>query len=763
MALVGRDPAFADRDRMLYAHSFEGRPEQDWEPLDRHLAEVGALAREFADIVGAGGWGYLAGLWHDLGKVRPEFQARLRGAREQVEHAGLGAALAESKHPWRGLPVAFAIAGHHSGLANHRARLESELAPLDERLERARPLLSLLDGTNTEALRDAGLPALPEWIERLAHAPGTRAEKAQRVRLALEFFTRFLTSALVDADRLCTERFMQPGLVRETPHEPLSDLNARLDAELARIQRLATPDSAVNQARRAVLLACQERAADAPGLFTLTVPTGGGKTLAAMSFGLRHALQHGLRRVFMVIPFTSIIEQNAAVYRRALGPDAVIEHHTNFDEAAATDESPEREVRRRFAVENWDAPVIVTTSVQFLETLFTNHPSRLRKLHNIARSAVVFDEVQTLPPHLLAPILDALGQLRDYYGCSLVLSTATPPALARVSHRPVGLTGLREIVPKAFGLARTLKRVRVRWPTSPTEITTWDALAGQLVQFPQVLTIVHRRDDARVLTERLPAEGRFHLSALMCPAHRSRVLAEARQALRQGQICRLVATQIIEAGVDIDFPVVYRALAGLDSLAQAAGRCNREGRLRDEQGKPSPGAFVVFRAETRPPAGVLRLAQQATEHLLAADGEGLDLHDPVTCERFFDTFYCLTEPDPRGIQTSRREWNFATVAHDFRLIDDDTAPVIVPWGDGAERIEAYRRTPGRDTRRALQPYVVSLPRRQVAALQAVGAIDQVDPSVAAVAAGPALKGYTEAFGLDVSALSGQLEPESFIY
>jgi CRISPR-associated endonuclease/helicase Cas3 len=743
---------------VLYAHSVDGRPESDWEPLEAHLTQVAHLAARFAGAFRASDWGWLVGLWHDVGKVLPDFQARLRGAALQVEHAGLGAALADSRKGVLRSAVAFAIAGHHAGLCNESTGTSTGQAPLSDRLRRSRELLPALSAL-APAIRDAEIPPPPAWLEDMAQAPAAAEERRRRVRRSAEMFTRFIFSALVDADRLATERFFDPKPSREQPWPALEMISARLDEHLANLRAKCDATTAVNVRREEVLRACQLRATDPAGTFTLTVPTGGGKTLAAMSFALRHALANGHRRVIVVIPYTSIIEQNAAIYRDALGNDAVVEHHTNFDEESAHEESVERETRRRWATENWDAPIIVTTSVQFLETLFTNRPSKGRKLHNVARSVVVMDEVQTLPPEFLAPILDGLDELREHYGCSVVLSTATPPSLVATPARPFGLRGVTEIIANPGELASALRRVAVRWPEVAGEATTWDALAGQLVRHAQVLTVVHRRKDARLLAEQLPPAGRFHLSASMCPAHRTAVLSKVRARLLDRETCRLVSTQLVEAGVDIDFPVVFRALAGLDSLAQAAGRCNREGRLCDESGEMKLGEFVVFRAETDPPPGVLRRARDVMQILLAGRGDSLDIQDPVTCQTFFDALYSVSDLDVKGIQTSRRHWNFADVGSDFRLIDDYTRPLVIPWGESRARVDAYRRYPCRETRRGLQPFVVTVRPSDFGLLTASGAVEQLDDAVYALTE-TFQDRYSEEFGLQFD--EAPVDPIRFI-
>lgn len=725
----------------FYAHTRADQDESTWEGLEEHLKGVADCAGKFAQAFGAASWGHAAGLWHDLGKFRPEFQARLHGDRTQVEHAGVGAALAITKHASRGIPIAFAVAGHHSGLANRKLQGDSDRTPLFERVNNNLSVLDDLSAIVPPAIALVELPQLPDW---LANRPASDARS-----LSAEMFVRFLFSALVDADRLCTERFLDPGKRNAIACDSLATLSHHLDRTIESVAACSDSTSRVNQVRAKVLSACRTAADQPQGVFSLTVPTGGGKTLSAMSFALRHGVRHDLRRVIVVIPYTSIIEQNAKVYANALGAENVIEHHSNLDEAKAYEQSSEIELRRRLAAENWDAPVVVTTTVQFFESLFSAHPSRCRKLHNIANSVILLDEVQTLPPNLLLPILDGLQELTRHYGCSVVLSTATPPALSQ-PHLSFGLAGVEEIILNPASLAAELRRVAVAWPEAG-EVVSYATVAASMATHPQVLAIVHLRKDARHLVELLPPVGRHHLSALMCPAHRLKVLAAVKRALDAGETCRVVSTQLVEAGVDIDFPVVYRALAGLDSLAQAAGRCNREGRLMDENGQPAPGQFIVFRAETKPPPGVLRMALEGTEGLLATHEDRLDLLAPSTFAEFFRGLYLRSDVDVEGIQTKRRDFNFADVEAAFRMIEDYTIPVVVPYdGDAVQRVDRYRHRPTRENRRALQPYIVQVALSHLRALSDVGAIDRIDDVVTALTE-PFHSLYDQVLGLRINA------------
>lgn len=723
-----------------YAHTVADRPECEWEPLLDHLALTARLARAHAAAFGSADWGELAGWWHDLGKYQPEFQARLRGSREQVDHAFAGAALALSRGE-TALPLAFGIAGHHAGLANLQVQGDTRQRPLTMRLRAERGQLTALLPLLPPELANRPLPPFPVFLPTGSAVSASGAEQARR---RIELWTRFLFSALVDADFLATEAFHDPG--KRAPargFHGITALRRRLDAHLAGF----ASDGPVNRLRACVLADCRAAAESTPGLFSLTVPTGGGKTLSSMAFALEHAERHGLRRVIVVIPYTSIIEQNARVYRDVFGEGNVVEHHSAVDEAERMRENGEAEVRRRLAAENWDAPVVVTTNVQFFESLFANQPSRCRKLHNVARSVIVLDEAQTIPADFLNCCLDALRELVDVYGCSVVLSTATQPALQRREALPAGLEGVREIVREPGALSQALRRVAVRWPEGE-EPTPYTELAERIAAHRQVLAVVHLRKDARTLAKLFTKGDCLHLSALMCPAHRTAVLDEVRGRLRRRERCRLVATQLIEAGVDVDFPVVYRALAGLDSLAQAAGRCNREGKL-ERDGAPARGEFIVFRAETSPPPGNLRIGLETTVSMLRRYGDRLDFSDAAFLDEYFRSFYAKCRPDAKAVQPERALLNFATVAQKVKLIEDGyQQPVVVPWGEGPGRAEAFRAGPNRATQRALQPYIVQVPEFSLNALRTAGAVEWVHESVYVLTT-PFEHLYDEHFGLAV--------------
>ena len=505
----------------------------------------------------------------------------------------------------------------------------------------------------------------------------------------------------------------------------------------------------INVQRKNVLDACRESAITKTGYFSLTVPTGGGKTLSGMSFALNHAVENKMKRVIVVIPYTSIIEQNASVYAEVFGRENVIEHHSNID--------PEKDTERnRLASENWDAPIIVTTNVQFFESLYANKNSRLRKLHNISTSVIILDEVQSLPPGLLYPILDAIQELREHYGCSVVLSTATQPALKKRKSFMCGLDTVREIIPGVMKLSQNLARVNIEWETG--RVMEYSDISERILKenMQRVLVVTHKRKDARVLAGLLP-ENTYHLSASMCPSHRKDTLNKVKEELlkNESSTVQVVSTQLIEAGVDIDFPIVFRALAGLDSISQTAGRCNREG--KDVNG----GRLIVFRAPTEPPAGVLRLGKGITESLLNSsesdgvlrgDDGSLDLTAPAIYDTYFRLFYSGVQLDGAGVQNARVSLDFPEVAKRFRMIDNATYPVVVPYKDAYYKLEIVRAKfkPSRDDFRSLQPFIVQIYSQEFQALNNIGALGSIHEKAFWYLSPPYERLYGERFGLDVS-------------
>jgi CRISPR-associated endonuclease/helicase Cas3 len=425
-----------------------------------------------------------------------------------------------------------------------------------------------------------------------------------------------------------------------------------------------------------------------------------------MGFGVRHAKSHNKDRVIVALPYTSIIEQNAKVYRDIFGDDAVLEHHSAVRAEAEPGEEAPPERWRRLAAQNWDAPVVVTTTVQLLESLFSNHNGRLRKLHRLANSVAILDEVQTLPPRLLETTLEGLRELEAHYGTSVLLCTTMQPALMERPRFPEGLDDVTEIVPDPSRLYDDLRRVE--YDVQVDDAWTWTDLADELGDHTQVMAVLNTKDDAAAVLDELPDDPLvLHLSTRLCGAHRQRVLAEVRRRLKEDVPIRLVATQVVEAGADLSFPRVLRALGPLDSIIQAAGRCNREGE-RDT------GRVTVFEADGGgTPPGTYRTGRDIARRLLRTD-DAFDLHDPAAPRRYFQELYDAPALDPNDVQGLRAEFQFAQGAEQYRLIEDDTTPMVVNYGDGWQILDGVLSTVEhvgfvhRSDWRRLQPYAVSL-------------------------------------------------------
>ena len=730
---------------MQYAHSLRERDEADWELLSVHLAEVGDRAAEFAARFGAEEIAQAAGLLHDIGKCSDQYQKYIRGRAPSPDHSTAGAQVAARRYASLdqvvfGRLIAFAVAGHHAGLADGTG---GSAATLDARLAKAVPHY---DGW------EAQTHGLPERLRaRLPFKLGRKSDPGY----SLAFLGRMLFSCLVDADFLATERFYAQAVgekIQRGDHAPLSVLQARMNEYMTCLIQKAKPGP-IDGLRADILAHAREKAALAPGLFTMTVPTGGGKTLASLAFALDHAVRHELERIIYVIPYTSIIEQTARVFREALGEEDVLEHHGNVDWEHASREDPGQaddegsnglHKLRRMA-ENWDVPVVVTTAVQFFESLHAARPSRCRKLHNLARSVVILDEAQTLPVHLLRPCIAAIDELAANYGASVVLCTATQPALKRQD----GFTGGldipedRELATNPEELYRSLRRVKVEYAGRVSDAV----IAARFAETERMLCIVNSRKHAQDLFGMISGlSGARHLTTLMCPLHRRAMLADIRTALAAERPVRLVSTSLIEAGVDLDFPEVWRGETGLDSLAQAAGRCNREGKL-------PVGRTVLFEAADHKLPPVFRQPVDAMKEALRHHGE-----DPLGLEavqQYFRTLYWAKGEDALDAakldgerypiiaavkesfdaRSLKIDTPFASIAAAFHIIEDTMDPVIVPWRGGSDLDEvpnllaALRfaaRPPGAVLRR-LQQFTVLVPVRARLAMIASGAVQPVSP------------------------------------
>ncbi|MDY0297830.1 MAG: CRISPR-associated helicase Cas3' [Acidobacteriota bacterium] len=690
---------------VLFARSVQGKDDLYWQTLDNHLESVASLAKKFSEPFKVGTLGEICGLLHDLGKATIEFQTDvLRKGERGVDHSTCGAQWAEKNlSAGLGRMVGYTVAGHHTGLldgdhgakndGSYRARLEKDIEPVDP----------------------SDVPI---------RIPGSLSIEKDSLNVSSGFqvsmLIRMLFSTLVDADRLDAEAFSHPERsAMRSQWSELSEMKERLFSYLESLISVSKR-TLVNRKRQQVLNDCIHAAELPPGLFSLTVPTGGGKTLSSLAFALSHAIRHGMRRVIYVIPYTSIIEQNAAVFRKVLGTDSVLEHHTGFipTKETETDESKVWE----FAVENWDAPLVVTTNVQFFETLFSARPGKCRKLHNIANSVVILDEAQMLPPKLLRPSLEALKELARRYSTSIVLCTATQPAVQQSDDFPGGLEGVREIASDPKELQFALERVAVEQIGKRTD----NEIAERMGQLPQVLTITSSRRQAREIFElQNDRNGAFHLSGLMYPAHRTRQITRIRDRLASNKVCRVVSTQLVEAGVDLDFPIVFRAMSGLDSLAQAAGRCNREGKL-------DKGRLYVFDSEYRSFDSFLARCADTGREVLGSHCE-----DPLSLEAVKDYFRLLfwkigEKLDHHRILSqfnaglARGFFPFREVESVFRLIEQTQSSLIIPAPENEHLIQALRDEPDNiGNIRRIQQYTVSVFDSQMRSLN--GVVEYLDP------------------------------------
>ncbi len=675
----------------FYAHSLENLPPDKWQPLEEHLKNVAELAACFAKTFGGDKWAYLAGLWHDLGKYSLEFQAKLLiengietdlPRQGRVIHSEAGGHLASLKG-WKGIDrlLSWLIMGHHAGLADYSPD-EAGSKALSVKMRHPERSQKILEN-------------VPSWIK---DQPIPRQQIPPKA--SPSFFIRMLFSCLVDADFLDTERFMQKSRHERRLHSFPTLLSLR-DSLMAFLSELtaSAPKTKVNQIRKRVLERCVKMAKTEPSVFTLTVPTGGGKTFSSLAFALNHAVAHGKDRIIYVIPYINIIEQTARVFREIPGfEEAVLEHHSNLTTDTEEDESRHWQ---RLLTENWDAPIIVTTAVQFFESLYSNRPGKCRRLHNIVNSVVIFDEAQSMPQSYLRPVVFAIKELFSFYKVTPLFCTATQPVLTRskgidfdfkegFDQEPI------ELAENPQDMSRALKRVTYHILSgSNSKALRLEELAGQIQnEKDSLLCIVNRKDDARRLFRLIQNGDTYHLSTNMCPEHRENVLNEVKGRLKsKSGTTRLVSTSLVEAGVDMDFPVVFRAMAGLDSIIQAAGRCNREGKLRDK------GRVIVFLPEKQP-AYVKAPASVAKEFL--ASSEKLNaISLPSTVRRYFKKlFWQLGHEymDSKGILRllcgSGMNYYFQTASERFQLIDDSwQQTVIVPYGDVWDVISEMTKKP----------------------------------------------------------------------
>ena len=680
-----------------YAHVRESANDnKKYQTVAQHLTGTAELCRGFAAAFGADADGELAGLAHDIGKCTEEFQNRLLNDSPIVDHATAGAMACAV---WGSRYVSACVAGHHGGLQDFG---NMRTARRDDGTFYGR----LLKGREEGCLEHCGESGVALPMATISAAQGLNTLQAS-------FWTRMLYSCLVDADFLDTERFMNG----ERDRGGCDDMAALLARLRAYIEPWQTPTTELNRLRCEILNTCMEAGRKPKGVYTLTVPTGGGKTVASLAFALRHAVEHGMQRVIYVIPYTSIIDQNAQVFRDILGSGNVLEHHSGvqFD---LSDGAAAEDVRKALATENWDMPVVVTTAVQLFESMYAARSSRCRKLHNLANSVIIFDEAQMLPLPHLRPCVAAMASLAEQFHSTVVLCTATQPSLDDLLHTYAPDRPVTELCPQTAALYDRFRRVTFRRVGTLTDEALAEHLGGQR----QVLCIVNSRKAAQSLYALLPPEGSYHLSTLMIPAQRQALLVEIRERLRRDEPCRVVSTSLIEAGVDVDFPAVYRELAGLDSVMQAAGRCNREGK------RPADESVVTIFERTELPPLLFQTAIGAAREALEEDREPAA---PETMARYFHSLRGLTGDalDKQGVIKAFTqgiegcEFPFRTVAETFHLIDQNTYTVYIPYGEGATLLRQLQDGEcSKGLYRKLGRYAVSVYDKHFQALHHAGAL-----------------------------------------
>lgn len=685
---------------MFLAHiTKDGRGEQT---ILAHLEGTAELAGSFAEAFGCREWGYGCGLLHDIGKYSLRFQERLHGGRV-TDHSTAGALELFRRRDCAGYVGAYCIAGHHSGLldgGNPSVDCAGD-ATLMGRMQKEPEDYQVFQ-------TEVNMPAFPDPPVRVLGKGG----------FTLSFLIRMLYSCLVDADFLDTENFMQEGRVERGNFDSMETLRGRVRESIKGWMENQDAKT-VNGRRTAILKACLEKGQETPGLFQLTVPTGGGKTIASLAFALEHACRHKLSRIIYVIPYTSIIDQNAKVFQKILGWENVLEDHCNvvYEDSGTAG-------RKQWAAENWDCPVVVTTNVQFFESLFANKNSKCRKLHHIANSIIIFDEAQMLPTSFLKPCIQAISELICNYRCSAVICTATQPSLRQFF--PEHLEA-RELCPDREEQFRFFKRNQIHQLGELSQ----EELVNRLGEKRQVLCILNNRKRVQKVYEALQEDGCYHLSTLMYPKHRKALLAQIRERLAQDKPCRLVATSLVEAGVDFDFPYVYRELAGIDSVIQAAGRCNREGR-RDRE-KCGTYVFTLDRQEGFSIPNELRQPVAAAEQV-AEKFEDISALEAI--EAYFKRLYHykgdgLDAKDIVGqFEAGSRSWMFpfASAARQFHLIENHTKTILIDIEPEAEEIAGMIRCGAysRELLRKAGQYCVNVYDNDFKCLYGAGLLEALD-------------------------------------
>lgn len=682
---------------MNYIAHKRNESDKEEQSIKEHLVNTAKYCSRFAEPLGLKEYAYMAGMLHDIGKYSSLFQKRINGDSSiKVEHSSSGAKVAFKN---RLIMATFAIAGHHGGLPD----LGDKSATGDGG--------TMFDKIN-RPVEDFSQWKVdqPDFQNYLVKEPNFKN------KLECSFLTRMLFSCLVDGDYLDTEDFMSNGTVIRSSYEPIKNLLLKLEKY---ISSWKNPTGELNKLRCKILDECiQSGKTSKESMFTLTVPTGGGKTVSSLAFALNYAVKNNKSRIIYVVPYTSIIEQNSKVFQEILGKENVLEHHSNV----SINTENEDYSRKALATENWDAPVVVTTAVQFFESLFSNKTSKCRKLHNIANSVIIFDEAQMLPLKYLDPCVSSIYMLTQRANATAVLCTATQPNLEGFfkKYSQDKNYSIKEISPFGNELTEKFLRTTFKYDGKVQD----DELVQRLLENKQVLCIVNKKAHAQKLFNCLDGQdGNFHLSTYMYPNHRKRVINEIKERLNSGKTCRVISTSLIEAGVDIDFPTLYRAIAGLDSILQAGGRCNREG-------KRKPQESIVHIFDTDEKISFQQVNISVTEEVLEKYPDKVYL--PEAISMYFERLYYFKNADKSGsafdvnkINEKQSAFMFETVAEDFKLIDNDTKTLYIETKDNSKDIELLRKGfYSKELFRRLQGYSLNLYDEEFKKLDEASMVDE---------------------------------------
>lgn len=666
----------------------------DEQPLKEHLENSAELCGRYAEQFGAYELGYCCGLLHDLGKYSEKFQKRLHGSEETVDHATAGAKLCWDKKGIYPL-LSYCIAGHHAGLPDTGG--SDDVGTRGTMIGRIKKKIEDYQAYKNEI----EIPLLKK--------PPFQPVKTENIDFFSSMFIRMLYSCLVDADYLDTELFMRGESVRDSG-ESVELLYEKLMAHISNWMENRDLNT-INGRRTEILEHCLKMGKEEKGLFRLTVPTGGGKTISSLAFALKHAKEHGMSRVIYVIPYTSIIEQNAKIFSDILGEGNVLEDHCNIDY-----ESSEELKLMQLAAENWDKPVVVTTNVQFFESMFSNKSSKCRKLHNIANSVIIFDEAQMLPNDYLKPCISVIEQLLRYYRSSIVLCTATQPALKNLLSQDIKVTELCPRMEEQFAFFR---RVSIE----NLNIIPEEELIQRLEKEQQALCILNTKKRAQRIYQHIKGDGVYHLSTAMYPAHRKKVLNCIREQLQKKEKCIVISTSLVEAGVDLDFQTVYRQLSGIDSIIQAAGRCNREGK------RPVGECFTyIFKFDQKEYVPGQRQQIDVTESLLA---DSRNMEDLETIKLYFERLYHFRGEslDKKGILPlfQKGYFQFAEAAKKVRLIEENTKTIMIIREKEAQEIFENLKLKGftKGLARKMSQYCVSVYETDFQKMFAAGMLGEI--------------------------------------